>query len=84
MHNSTMLTMMAVSFFALRLMPRRFPFRLPQEPAVSSSLVVSPVDPSPDASASMRVGVARWAAPLLVTLLLLPATFLLSRAFAKR
>lgn len=32
----------------------------------------------------LKLGVARWAAPLLVTLLLLPATFLLSRAFAKR
>lgn len=32
----------------------------------------------------LELGVARWAAPLVVTLLLLPATFVLSRAIARR
>ena len=32
----------------------------------------------------LKLGVARWLAPLLVTIMLLPVTFVLSRAFAKR
>lgn len=32
----------------------------------------------------LQLGVARWAAPLLVTIVMLPATFLLSRAIVRR